>query len=115
MPDQLVEVLSEPLPVDARCPGEGRDGTFGRHEEAITERDELADGHAVAAHHERLSSVQGAHDLAALVAKLSLGDLPAHGATVARVLQPVKGPLLRLAAARLGRVGFGILGDQPGR
>src|SRR5439155_19660713 len=54
---------------------------------ALPERRQLAYRNTVTGDDERLAAIERPHDLAALVTKLSLGDLSRHAHTVARVLQ----------------------------
>jgi len=51
------------------------------------QRDQLPNRDAVSRDDERLAPIQASHDLTALVAELSLGDLSTHGFMVARVLR----------------------------
>ncbi len=74
--DERVDVLAEPLPIDSRRTGEGCDRSFGRNEEPIPERDQLANRHPVSSDHEAFPPIQGTHDFPALVAELSLGYIP---------------------------------------
>src|ERR1700691_4334712 len=75
---EAVDVGSKLLVVDMTHTGERRDGHLGRHELAAADRAQLAHGRAVASYDERLAPVELAHDLAALVAQLPLGDLTCH-------------------------------------
>ena len=52
-----------------------------------TQRGKLADRDPISGHDEGFALVKLAHDLAAVIAKLTLGDLSGHIRTVARVLQ----------------------------
>jgi hypothetical protein len=57
-------------------------------ESPSVQRSQLADPNPVTGHDEALTRVKCAHDLAALVAKLALGNLSRHTSTVARVRLP---------------------------
>ena len=70
------EVGPEPAEVHRRRSAEDGHHRLGAHEPVPPERGELADWNPVARHDKRLALVEPAHDLAALVAKLPLGDLP---------------------------------------
>jgi|SRR5437588_7986184 len=83
--DQAVEVLSESSRIEAWGAGQGLGQSTRRNESRPARRGELANRNAVSGHDERLSAVQGAHDFAALIAELPLGDLPGHRTIVAHV------------------------------
>jgi hypothetical protein len=81
--DPLVE-----HPIDVRAEGCGIDGGStckclqrggGWYELPSTERAQLSDGCAVARDYERFAAVELAHDLAAVIAQLTLCDLSRHG------------------------------------
>jgi hypothetical protein len=76
--DDGIYVFSKPSGCHAGCAGEGVADGIGRHEYPSSKGGQLADRHAIACDDERLAPVQGAHDLSALIAKLALGDTPAH-------------------------------------
>src|SRR5437870_13133366 len=76
--EQSVDVRAETLGFDGRCAGEDSDGGFGGDELPPSERGKLADRYAVSRYDERLPPVERAHDLATLIAQLSLCDLPCH-------------------------------------
>ena len=78
MVEQSVDVRAETLGFDGRCAGEDSDGGFGGDELPLSERGKLADRYAVSRYDERLPPVERAHDLATLIAQLSLCDLPCH-------------------------------------
>ena len=82
--DLLVEVGAEALELTTGAPAKAATSIAYRGDESpACDRDELAHGNAIAGDHVGLSPVQAAHDLAALVAKLALGDRPwRHEATV---------------------------------
>src|SRR5205823_3268330 len=75
-------------------------------------------GNTVTGNHEGLAFVKLPHDLAALVAEFSLGDLPTHSATVARratgtqrpfaadICALLLHPWVGLASARQAKGGF---------
>jgi len=79
-----VEISAESCEVDARRVAEHCDCGVSAHESVSAQRGELSDGRPVPRHYEGLTLVQLAHDLAALVAQLPLGDLSSHLANVAR-------------------------------
>jgi len=79
-----VEIGAEALVVDARRGPEHRHRRLRCDKAVATKRSQLTDRHAVARHDERFPPIELAHDLSALVAQLSLGDLAAHVVTVAR-------------------------------
>jgi len=83
----LVQVGAEPSRVNSGCRPEESDRSLGGDEAVAAQWSELAYGNAVARDDERLALVELAHDLTAVVAQFSLGDLSAHGRIVARVLQ----------------------------
>ena len=85
--EHAVHVLPEPGRLDRRRAREGRRRGLGRDEDALAERRQLADGHAVARDHERLTAVERSHDLAALVAELALVIRRASKPNVARALR----------------------------
>ena len=76
--DQDVDIFPKPPTCDAWRAGKGGQDSFGRHEYALSNGDQLADGHAIACDDERLPPVQGPHDSSAFIAELSLGDTSAH-------------------------------------
>src|SRR5438552_2636314 len=98
--EQSVDVRAETLGFDGRCAGEDSDGGFGGDELPLSERGKLADRYAVSRYDERLPPVERAHDLATLIAQLSLCDLPCHWPTVAHVL---RSPKLMRPSGRLAR------------
>ena len=51
-------------------------GGFGTNEPVTAQWSELTHGNPVARHDEGVTLVEAAHDLAALVPQLALGDLP---------------------------------------
>src|SRR5256885_11185905 len=75
---QRLEVQGDTLGPEDGSAGEGNDGGFGGDELPLSERDKLADRYAVSRYDERLPPVERAHDLATLIAELSLCDLPCH-------------------------------------
>lgn len=85
--DEAVDVSAEPRGVDGRGVLEGGERNVGRDEATPVDRRELGDRDAVAGDQEALAFVEGAHDLAALIAQMSLCDDTSHHATVARVLR----------------------------
>ncbi len=81
-----VDVGSEPSELDCRGVREEHDGRLRCDELTLPKRGQLADRNAVARDDEGLTTIEGPHDLAALVPKLALCDLPCHTRTVALVL-----------------------------
>src|SRR2546423_414243 len=79
-----IELIAKTLGVDARSATENGDGRFGADKPMATKRGQLSHWNTVASDHEGLAFVELAHDLTALIAKLSLGDLAAHRNIVAR-------------------------------
>ena len=97
MAHDLIQIGAEPLRVNCwRCPEEG-DCSLGGDEAVAAQWSELAHGNAVARDDERLALVELAHNLTAVVAQFSLGDLSAHGRIVARVLQKGLSPETKAA------------------
>ncbi len=79
-----VQIGPETLIVDSgRVPEKG-DRRFGCDKAMTSQGREFTDGYAVSSDDEGLALIQPAHDLSALVAQLSLGDLSVHRASVAR-------------------------------
>jgi len=72
-----IDIAAEPLWCDGRRTPEGRYRRLGRHELSL-ERLKLANRDAITCDYEGLASIEGAHDLAALVPQLSLSDLACH-------------------------------------
>ena len=79
-----VEVGVELGQVDAWRTTEQSDGAVGAHEPVPPEWSQLTDGYAVSGDDEALALVQSPHDLAAVVAKLPLGDVFGHHGIVAQ-------------------------------
>jgi len=75
---------------DGRIPEDGNDGRR-RHEPVAPQGSELAYRHSVASDDEGLSLVEPAHDLAAVVAELALGNGFSHVSTVAHRATVVDG------------------------
>lgn len=78
-----IEVATEHLVVERWGTGEHRHRCFGADEAMTSERNELAHRDTAAGDDEGLAAVELAHDLPALVPKLSLRYLPGHGPTAA--------------------------------
>src|ERR1700739_1811048 len=87
-----IEVRSEPVELHARSASERSDGRFGADESMPTQRGKLADRNPVPGHDEGFALVKLAHDLAAVIAKLTLSDLSGHTPNVARVLHATRCP-----------------------
>jgi hypothetical protein len=82
--DPRIDIGTEAARVDGgRIPENGND-CRRRHEPVAPQGSEFAYRHTVASEDEGLSPVEPAHDLAAVVAELALGDGFSHGSTVAR-------------------------------
>src|SRR5580704_10957197 len=73
-----VEVDPETLVVDRRCRLEQCHCRLGGHEAVATQRRQLSHRDAIASHDERLTLVEFAHDLPAVIAQLPLADLSTH-------------------------------------
>jgi len=78
-----VEVLTELYVVDAGSLAEDGYGRVGLYEPMPTKRGELPDRYSISGHDKGLTVIETTHDLAALVAQLSLGYFP-HPASVAQ-------------------------------
>ena len=89
-----IEIGSESVELHARGASERRDGGFCADESMPTQRGKLADRGSIPGHDEGFALVKPTHDLAAVIAKLALADLPGHpphcsiGATDATVRIP---------------------------
>ena len=81
-----IEIRSEPVELNPRSAPERGDGRLGADESMPTQRGKLADRDSIPGHDERFALVKLAHNLAAVIAQLALGDLPGHPQSVARVL-----------------------------
>ena len=75
-----VEVRSEPVELHARSVSERGDSRLGAHESMSTQRGQLADRDSIPGHDEGLALVKLAHNLAAVIAKLTLSNLFGHTA-----------------------------------
>jgi hypothetical protein len=82
---EVVQVRSELDDVDRRRAGKGGEDGCSINEASSSQRRQLADADTVPGDDEALSRVKSAHDFAALVAQLALGDLSCHQLTVAPV------------------------------
>jgi len=82
-----IEVRSEPVELHPRSAPECGDGCLGAYKSMPTQRGKLADGDPVSGHDEGRALVELAHDLADVIAKLTLIDLPGPSSRVARVLR----------------------------
>src|SRR5256885_16078665 len=85
--EDRIDVGSETRTVEDWSARKEGDGRVGAHEPTLPKGRQLADRNAVAGDDERLAAIEGAHDLAAFVAKLSLADLAHHARSVAPVLR----------------------------
>jgi hypothetical protein len=73
-----IKVRSEPVELHARSASERGDGRLGAYESMPTQRGKLADRDSIPGHDEGFALVKLAHNLAAVIAKLTLGDLSGH-------------------------------------
>ena len=73
-----IEICSEPVEFDWRSAPERGDGRLGADESMPTQWGKLADRDSIPGHDERLALVKLAHNLAAVIAELTLGDLSGH-------------------------------------
>ena len=73
-----IEICSEPLEFDSRSAPERGDGRLGADESMPAQRGKLADRDSIPGHHELLTLVELAHNLAAVIAQLPLSDLFGH-------------------------------------
>ncbi len=78
-----IEILTELRVVHAGRLTEDGNGSVDLDEPMPTKRGEFPDGHAISGHHKGLTVIETTHDFTALVAELSLADLP-HPGSVAR-------------------------------
>ena len=85
--DDRVEVLSESPGRYSRRSAESGQHGLSRDEHALSQRDQLTDGHAVARHDECFPFIQGTHDAPAVIAQLSLCDAAIHEPSVAPTLR----------------------------
>lgn len=88
--DDRVHVLAEAVGIDPRRPAESGNRGIGVHELPAAKRQQLADRRPVAGDDEGLPPIEGAHDLAAAVAQLALGDAMLHERSVAPVLHHLR-------------------------
>ena len=75
----VVEVAAETVVVNGGRGAEQLDGSLGADEATSAEWGQFADRFTVSGHDEGLTLDKGAHDATAVVPKLSLADLTAHG------------------------------------
>ena len=83
----LIEIRSEPVEPHPRSAPERGNGRLGAYESMPAQRGKLADRDSIPGHDERLALVKLAHNVAAVVTQLPLGDLFGHTRNVARVLR----------------------------
>ena len=76
--DGPIEVGSQPVELHARSAPERRHNRLGAYESMPTQRGKLADRDPIPGHNEAFAPVELAHDLAAVIAELTLGDLSCH-------------------------------------
>src|SRR6476620_4354961 len=81
-----IEVRAQPVELYARSALEHCHSRLGTHESTPSQRGKLADRDPIPGHDEGFALVKLAHNLAAVIAKLTLGDLSGHTPSVARVL-----------------------------
>jgi hypothetical protein len=91
-----VQIASKDSQVHWRCALEGRDGGVGRNESTASQGSELADWHAISRNDEAFATLQLAHDLATLVAKLTLRYLPCHASYCSTPCYKRRSPYERL-------------------
>lgn len=73
-----IEICSEPVEPHPRSAPERSDGRLGAYESMPAQRGKLADRDSIPGHDERLTLVKLAHNVAAAIAQLPLGDLFGH-------------------------------------
>ena len=73
-----IEVGSQPVEVHARRAPERRHSRLGAYESMPTQWGKLADRNPVPGDNEGFALVKLAHNLAAVIAQLTLGDLSGH-------------------------------------
>lgn len=96
-----IEICSEPVEPHRRSAPERGDGRLGADESMAAQRGKLADRDSIPGHDERLALVEPAHNVAAVIAQLPLGDLLGHTGRVARVLPRLStAPITPRAMAR---------------
>ncbi len=98
--DYRVNVLPKTSGGQAGRTGERGQGSFGRNEHPSSQRDQLADGHAIARDDEGLAPIQGPDDPPAVVAELPRGDPSTHASSVARGLRGSERAIKGLGVAR---------------
>ena len=79
-----VQISSEPLVFDPGRHPEGSDGGFSSQEAVPTQGCEFSDRCAVSGDDETLAVVKLTHDLTAVIAEFTLGDLSSHALSVAQ-------------------------------
>ena len=75
-----VEVAAQQLQVNRRCAPERRNCGVRGNEASTPQWREVTNWHTISRDDERLAAIKLTHDLAALVAKLSLGYFAGHAA-----------------------------------
>lgn len=94
-----IEIRSEPVQPHPRSAPERGDGRLGADESMPPQRGKLADRDSIPGHDERFAVVKLAHNVAAVIAQLPLGDLFGHTKSVARVLRnSIRGGAARATA-----------------
>ena len=73
-----VDVGAELVGVDWGRGGEGGQRRLASDVPPATHRSQLADGHSVAGDAERFAGIEGAHDLATVVAQFPLSQISSH-------------------------------------
>src|ERR1700694_4650210 len=97
-----IEVGSQPVELHARSAPERRHSRRGADESMPTQWGKLADRDPIPGHNEGFALVKLAHNLAAVIAELTLGDLSGHTPSVASVLQPMHACTLPITVAPAG-------------
>ena len=82
----LIEVRSQPVQLDTRSASERRHSRLGTDESMATQWRQLFDRNPIPGHNEGFALVKLAHNLAAVIAELTLGDLSGHIRSVGPVL-----------------------------
>jgi hypothetical protein len=73
-----IEVGSQSVELDARSTSERRHSRFGMYESMATQGGKQRDRNPIPGHNEEFAVVNLAHDLATVIAQLTLSDLSSH-------------------------------------
>ena len=76
-----IEICSQPVEFHARSAPECSHSRFGTYESMPTQWGKLTDGDSIPGHDEGFTLVKLAHNLAAVIAQLTLRDLSGHTGT----------------------------------